>query len=374
MSIEDIVAQRTASVTPPAVECSTPLPAKVAVPEELAIPERILISIRDYYEGSFECGTWIITDQQSECHSTKPHEDALDHLNSLHPRCQLACQLFDRFSFQEAGQNLVYAAAGIGKIVLAEDPSTLRLLFFTLVYILHRNKYEIAVAILRQFSAMGELLLGAGHPLSRICGWLTSVSSACLQDILMVLLRSGGDHFENILGPMHRSTLVFRLFYLDSAYKHSNVAQQGVALRDMLRKCEQSCGVQDNRTWDIRFPLAASYMKNGNYVEANELAQDIVILAQNTQDSPIFTSCHTQALAVIAICQYWLGHMDSAVAYWREAIDLRKSVFGMHDDIARTWLLQLEHVLMKQGSFSAAVEVQRERKAWLESVSNDLGD
>jgi len=40
-------------------------------------------------------------------------------------QCELACRLFARHSFQEAGQTLICATTGIKKILLAEHPGTL---------------------------------------------------------------------------------------------------------------------------------------------------------------------------------------------------------------------------------------------------------
>ena len=57
MSIDDVIAERTASVTPEAVDYFTPLPSPIMTPELLATPERVLISIQDYFRGSFDSRT-----------------------------------------------------------------------------------------------------------------------------------------------------------------------------------------------------------------------------------------------------------------------------------------------------------------------------
>ena len=71
VSIEDIIAQQTASSTPKAVEFSTPVPSPIRTPQVLAVPERIMHCIQDYLKGSFESGTWIKTDPTHQCFSVK---------------------------------------------------------------------------------------------------------------------------------------------------------------------------------------------------------------------------------------------------------------------------------------------------------------
>ncbi|KAK3172044.1 hypothetical protein OEA41_004128 [Lepraria neglecta] len=58
VSVDDVISRRTASPTPEAVECFTPVPSPITTPQVLATPERIYRNVRDYFAGSFDAGTW----------------------------------------------------------------------------------------------------------------------------------------------------------------------------------------------------------------------------------------------------------------------------------------------------------------------------
>ena len=129
MRIEDVIAQRQNSSTPEAVACfiSSPSPPKTLDPRSIA--ECILISIRDYSKASFEKGTWLVTDPETMCQTTKLQNNEDDSLWALMNRTVIACKLFSNSQFQEAGQILISATSKIKSVVLAEHPYTLIVLF-----------------------------------------------------------------------------------------------------------------------------------------------------------------------------------------------------------------------------------------------------
>ena len=107
MSIEDVIAQRAMSATPDAVvECSTPVLSEPSTPREFAIPENVIRCVRNYFQGSFESGTWYSKDPKLPCESVNAPADSPDDLFLLIADCSLACKLFRRSQFQEAGRTL----------------------------------------------------------------------------------------------------------------------------------------------------------------------------------------------------------------------------------------------------------------------------
>ena len=240
--IEDVIAQRTGSMTPEAVKCFTAPPSPIAMPESIAVPERILVSIRDYFKGSFESGTWIVTDSQLSCETTKVEEDALLHLHALNDRCETACRLFDNNRFAEGGRSLISATARIKKILLAEHPMTLAYFFALFALLLLWRRHEIVQTILRQISALAKVLIGERHPLGCICGWLASLPESQLGDVIIKSSGSGIDHFENLLGPMSLPTLVSRLMFIQEVGFEHNRSYDKILLQDLLCKTEATLG------------------------------------------------------------------------------------------------------------------------------------
>lgn len=104
MRAEDIIASRTVSKTPEVVDCSISIPSPTMTPEPMTHSERILISVRNYFKGSFETEIWRAIHPQRDCKMTKVQEDAFASLYTLSELSKTACMLFANHHFQEAGQ------------------------------------------------------------------------------------------------------------------------------------------------------------------------------------------------------------------------------------------------------------------------------
>ena len=129
------------SENPRTRKSSTPLSHPLMTPPLLAIPERILGVIWDYFRGSFEAGTWVSNgDGSQSCRSTKPTKSARARPSLLYNQSLLACRLFDRNFFQDAGKALISATAQIKGILLAEEPTTLSRLFELILDTHHRGR------------------------------------------------------------------------------------------------------------------------------------------------------------------------------------------------------------------------------------------
>lgn len=106
LSVEEVLARRTASLTPEAVMCLTPVTSPLSTPRELAAPERILMSIRDYFRGSFDSGTWVKTEPSFSCYSRKAGLASANHLNEIQDQLFLAIDLSNLKRFSAAVQAL----------------------------------------------------------------------------------------------------------------------------------------------------------------------------------------------------------------------------------------------------------------------------
>lgn len=340
----DVVARSTALTKVDVVEYFKPITSPIIMPQLLGIAESIFCSLWDYYEGSFERGIWVSDRQGLDCYSTKVAKDPLKYLNALLNQCTLACRLFANNHYQRAGQALITATAGIKKILEAEHPMTLNLLSGLLLNCQRKQRHSIALAILRQFSAFGQLLLGDMHPLSRICGWLASVDESHCEEIVLGCLRSTGDQFEVNLGPMHRSTLDSRLRYIDQVYSYHDVNQEEALQQSLLEKCERNLGAQDIRTLDIRSSLAFRYLERRDYAKAKRMGEDTLAYAHQAESPSDQMYLRTKGHYVLAVTQYKLHEPGLAIANMREALALRKSEWGVDDsqrsEILVEWLLK----------------------------------
>lgn len=369
ISIDDIIARRTASPTPEAVECFTPVPSPILTPEVLAIPERMFRCIRDYFEGSFESGTWVRTEPFFHCSTTKDEENTDGCLDDLVSQCQLACLLFSRDLFQEAGQTLIAATAKIKQILSAELPGTLIELFTLIAFVRRKKRDEMALIILRQFSALGKVLLGSEHPLSRICEWLDSTSPSGFDDTVVRCMESIVDQFERFVGPMHTSTLYARLNYFSVASPEGNA---GIQMRqNLLDECEKTLRPHDPRILLVRGEMVKNYFAEGYFVEARTLSQENIACSQLVQSKNARFHEQNENLYRVALCQHALGEVDLGIATLHKVIDSIVSRFGSQDWMLRSFLLSLEDWYLDQDRWGFAAQARDWREKILESIDVD---
>ena len=349
--------------TPRAMRSFTPFSRPVMTPPTLAIPERILGVIWDYFRGSFEAGTWVSNGNGSKrCISTKPIKTTQTHLNLLYDQCVLACRLFDRNSFQDAGKTLVLATAQIKEILLAEEPRTLITLFTTILVTHHRGRDEIAFAILRQFSAMAMTVLGDRHPICRISGWLSSMDPSRLDDIIDRCLSSVGDHFASLLCPMHYTALVARINSMGDG------GESEEKLRDLLGKCENDLGLLDRRTFFVCVELSWMYYNNNKFTQAEDLGQKLLVRSQKLHSTYLKLHYDAEGLFLIALSQYALGERHSGELNLLDAIASKNQTYPGG---AAYWLSILEEWQLEQGREDSAAETRERRWKLQETFKSD---
>lgn len=364
VSIDDLIARQTASPTPEAVELFTPLSSPILTPQVLAIPERIFRCIRDYFQGSFESGKWVRTEPIYERYSIKDEENAAGrYVVELSDQCLIACSLFKRNMFHEAGQTLIAATAKITNILAAEHPRSLTFLFRLIVNVRDQRRDELAVIILRQFSALGKVLLGSEHPLSRICKWANSVNASDFDDVVVRCMKCMADKFESFVGPMHMSTISSRVELVKVARKGNACIQM---LQVLLGECEKTLRPDDLRVLWVRTWLADEYFHTSYYVQAWTMSQKNIAYVQSMNDAQPYT--YEEDLYMVAKCQYALGEVDSAIATLHEVIESGMSRWGPQDSRAGCWYVTLEDWYLEQGRWSSAAEVRDWREKLLEPI------
>ena len=364
-SIDEVITHRTASVTPEPVEIVTPVPSRVATPTSLAVPERIFTAIRDYYEGSFASGNWIYDNPELLCYTKRVQENSTDELKDLVNHSLTACALFSNHRYQEAGRTLISATSKLKRILLAEHPETLGYIFNMVIGVRRVGRDEIGMAILRQFCALGEFVVGKEHPLRLICGWLASADAFQFEEIIARSLQSVTDQLESFAGPMHLSTLMSRTYYLNNINRERD--QNEEQLRNLLEQCELRLEPSNVRTHLLRYELASHYFNGGQHAEALRVGQDLIAHVQYGQTSTwVYSDYYALGLSIVANSQWNLGHMSLAEAALREAIALRVSKWGTRDSTAGYWLVRLEGWLVKMGRWSCAAEVRETRMGMLD--------
>lgn len=368
-TIEDVIARRRSSATPEAVRCVTPVPSPVTPPRVFAIPERIFLCVKAYYQGSFESGTWIRPIEPSDtCFSVRTPLDVLPDLRSFFYHSLLACDLFTKQEFEEARRTLSLATSRLKRILLADVQETITQLFLLIIEVHRKGRPEIAHTILRHATAQGKKILGTDHPITQTCIWLGLVERSQLDDVVAAAVQGIQDYLKSELGPLAGSTLEARTNYITSFVGDRDYEQEGIALRSLLQECEINLHADDPRIFRTQLALGYHHLKRKDCRAALQVCQHI---NDHASGAPVQSTLEAmdhrcQYLYMSAFCWHALQEIDLAEKNMRTLIDLRLSIYGLHDGWAIGILSVLEHWLGEWGQLESAAQTRDRRRRLLE--------
>lgn len=354
--------------TPNGLECLTPpnVPTSPQPPEILEVPEHIFTIIRDYFLGSFGAGTWVANNEISDCISTKRKGNEMVALKNLFSHHDVACQLLDNKSFQEAGRVLNSAFAGIKDILTAEHPRTVGALFDLCMYLRNRRRSDIAMILLRQLAGMASVLLPSSHPLGQIWKLIGSLDPVYFEQTLITAWQSALDRLEAVLGPLHYSTLRSRLEYIQMVESLYGLSRSETLLKDLVQKCKVTCGLTDVRTLKLLDTLGEVLMGQEKYTEAEQTADELVEHAPRILPRAKSIDLHVAGLFIIARVQKLDGRQELAQENLRKAIELNVSEWGLQHALTMKYLLYLEEWLSSWGRGDEAARVRETRSRILD--------
>ena len=359
-----------------------PLHSFLKSPESLATSEYILVVLRDYNKGSFESGIWERGDGEYSSNTNKVQYDAIVQLHAFSHYCMTARILFERNCSCEAGQALSAAMANIKNIMFAEHPKTLSEIFNSCYHLLVHGRGEITLVILRQISAMGQIVLGERHPLSLICRWLYSLyqrGSHCFNDAITVFLQAVADSFESALGPLHATILTARLDFIDMTCRNKDSSLELFPTvnpyQKLLCECESSLGGSDPRTQFVRQGLANYLFDTGKSAQGIEITQSILNDADNMRWDYDRHRYKEIGFYEMAWGLYSLGQIEAAITNMRKALE--SAISQQHySDGSRCLSIQvtveLEDWLEERGELESAAEVHELMTALCEPLEKFL--
>lgn len=348
LSIEDVVAQRRASRTPETVICLTPITSPIAIPEVYETSQLLFKSISDYVDGSFHSGVWIKSEPAEYCYSARRIDDSAS--RSPLYLCYEIQALLDLGHLRAAKLVQDSAIRDIHQMLLEEDPLTLALMFELFVKIFNWGTHKIALAVFRAVADIGPATLGQQHPLTRVASFLLRVESSDIAVVGDKCLRAFGDQIENVLGPMHRTSLHIR--FLDRGTTDSHT-------RYLLQRCQSDLGISDTRKIELHLDLVGKLYRGGEDGLAVEECYKLLSHAHGIRDPNCAAEYRARILHILALCENALSKWHLATVHLREAIDIRIFVHGSFDRVARRWLVCLLDWLTHCGGEEEVAEVQR---------------
>ena len=348
--------------TPPGLICYTPPASPLTTPEILEIPERIAKLVQDYIDGSFDSGTWIISEYEDVV-SAKGSPDFIDR---LYVEVYFAVDRFQAGDTGYAWRILRMAMASIEHIVSAEDPSTLEILAFLLLKIIRSlNTSGVTLILLQQFSAMSALILPKQHPFNQIFAHLIRLDMSHLRYTLIVANESQLDRFSRSIGRFNWRSLSIELDLLK--FKSlDGAAHTSEAYLTLLQAMELALDASEPRVWLTRHALANHYLYQGNLIEIIEIAQGFVDVAAQT--GPVLAS----PLYILSFAQYKLSMTTLAEQNLCQAIHTRAKTYGWEDGQVLEYMSRLEDWLEEWGRPDEAAEVRRQREDIVDSMEERI--
>jgi hypothetical protein len=340
-----VEAARLEYTTPPCVQSPSP-------PLGQALPLEILQSLHYYFDTSFSGNLWMKRNVTVDVCSTLPKGTDMLGLKSLYSAHDLACELLDTDRAGEAGVVLRRASAGFRDLVTAQHPRMLTALFDLFVHLIGRRRPEVAIILLRQFSSLTSILLGAEHPVSQALDRLLRASRLDFQPYLLLAWQSAVASFEDALGPLHYSTLRVRLEYIQVGIGLDDLILAERQIRELAERCERELGAEDLRTLKLFDTLADVLFELDRGDECVVIGEKIVRAAitfvLNDYDRFVDLTCSglftvARALRHRAVReQSSLQHKVEAVEKLWQAIDLCILHRGVQHPLSMKYLVCLE--------------------------------
>ena len=352
--------------TPPGLVCHTSPASPLATPEVLEIPERIAKLVQDYIDGSFENGTWIM----SESGNALSMKGSVNLLNAFSYKVHGFVNHFQNDETSYAWRMLRVATASIEHIISAEHPSTLNVLAFSLYETIHYlNSSDVAFFLLKQFSAMSAVIFPKKHPLIQVFARLVRLDMSHLKYTLLMAKESQSDGFERRLGRFNWDGISIQLSSL-TLKSMEGAAHTTEGYLTLLQAMELVLDPSDPRVVLTRNRLAFHHLNDGEYAEATKIAQRIIDLAAQTgNDRP---DTHASAMCILSYAQYALSKTNLAEQNLRLAIQTRAKFYGWEDGRVLEYMSVLEDWLERWEKPDEAAEVRRHMEAILNSMEERI--
>jgi hypothetical protein len=342
------------------------IPPSLLGPNSLRDVEKLLHSVDTYVKGSFDAGTWSLDQNFPDRLIRSPQPD-VGPLNNFYSLCISAHRLLkqeEARSPREAYNLIDKAFANVRPILEAEHHNTLLQLFSIILCFANSGfATEFLRLTLKFIYDMAGIVLGIGHPLSQITGFLYRSESLILTSIVAQAWEVLAASFESQLGESHYVCGYCRLRMIDSVYGNQQSSTAEPLLRKLLLTSTSVHGLDDLLQGSIRYSLARSFLQQGNYEcafkEASEILRqcEVYLLAQN----PAAFALESSALHLMALAKYRSGQKTLAEPYLRQHVDFRAAMWGWQSPLVLHALLSLEEFLAAEQRHIEAAQVKQQR-------------
>lgn len=219
---------------------------------------------------------------------------------------------------------------------------------------------------LRQFCCLGSVVLGPEHPLGIIWGFLASLETIYCAELILKAFESINVCLEAVLGPTHTTTLNYSRNRTRMVAR-TNVYQAKMKTKQALQTLETQLDPCDSRLGYLRFTLAEVLLREQNYMEAEQVAQEMLSYAPPGKAGFV---TRARGLYLLAWVHKIYGETFEAELKLQEVIDTYLASGPKYDGLARAhlviyaqWLTEwgcpdeADRVLLTVGEMTEPVEM-----------------
>ncbi|KAH7356723.1 hypothetical protein BKA65DRAFT_592287 [Rhexocercosporidium sp. MPI-PUGE-AT-0058] len=334
-------------------------------PQPFIVPEQLFSSIKSYFHGSFDSGTWV-ADDNGYCFTLNPRARTINHYPAdLMTYCFMAVELLNKGSIVEFGRMLSKGFSIIEDLLQAQHPSTLDYFLNVVVFFVDHKKIEIASVLRTYIGQLAIKILPKDHPWYQICWALSMVEVESFKEVITQSWKYAIDTWSKLLGPFHISSLNYRLGFIVRVYGYKDLLEEERMLRKLLVQVEQQVpSVSPVLVTRVMANLGDNILDQGKHVEAEKIGQAILSLAQRDERS-VDIQDKTRTLDMVAKSQYGQDKNDLAEMNSREAIWLVSEKWGREDPWVIELMARLEEWLRQWGREEEADELKAEMESLL---------
>lgn len=194
-----------------------PSPSFSLAPEST---ELVLRMLKVYYNGCCQTNLWY-TCTAGRFRTRRPVIDAARVLDSFVGFWITGLKFAKSGSLLDCNRALFQAAQGLQRIILAEDPSTVRALLEMLLEYAKAGHCSLAVSVLKQVVG----LCSVDHPLAIICRQILRVQPGDAERMALAALACGADTLATQCGEYHYSVVRCRVALITSKSTYLDKAQ-----------------------------------------------------------------------------------------------------------------------------------------------------
>ena len=328
----------------------SPVPRILALPKALSLPERILSTLSSYLIGSFEMSAWE-TNREGFLVTRKNTNIAWD--NTMTSQSSTVIRYWWEEKYVQFRQVMGEMCRGIELGIKFESPTLLPQLFYA-IYILYQAGLSEALSILvhHAYNAATELL-GASHPVAKVCGMLSGLDASLLE-LQSRLLQCQADTFEKELGLWHNQTVWARnslLYTIDPG----EAVDRARALNTMW----EATGSGFKWAWfETNNALAWALMLDKRYAESEQTCRKVLENLDGVSEphvKHVFRAYNLERLSYLLVVTD--NNIIEAEHYIQQAVSEAAAAWGWRDPTTMDCMSRRARLLRRLGSYEEADEI-----------------